>query len=167
MTRYRLPARPTRRQVRNDLALLDALANGTTPVIEQTTIRKRGKQHESAVGDANRQWARLKGGRLYRNRRGLIDLPNGGKLPVGLGPNGFPDEVGYLPVRITQAMVGRVLPVFCCIEDKTDNGVVAAHQLACIEELRDANAIAGVSRGIDDSEALLARWMERVGGDER
>ena len=147
--------RPSRRAVRNQL---EFMAGGS--VMEQSV--KRGKQAESAIGEANRQWARLKGGVLYRNRRGLLPLPNGGMLPIGLGPKGFPDECGYLPVRITASMVNKVLPVACFIEDKTDSGVVASHQLSVIEQLRDDNCIAGVSRSPGDCEALDLAWLMRV-----
>jgi hypothetical protein len=155
----RIPKRPSQRSIRNHL---EFLAGGTQ--MEKAAPVKRGKQAESLVGEANREWARLKGGVLRKNRRGMIDMPGGGKLPFGLAEPFILDEVGYLPVRITQAMVGRVLPVFCHIEDKTESGVVAPHQQRCIEEVRDANGIAGVSRGIEDSEALYRSWIEKQEG---
>lgn len=163
MSRLRLPPRISRRAVRNQLRFMA----GETTMEQAPPPRPRGKQKESAVGDAVRQWARIKGGVLYRNRRGMLDLPGGGKLPFGLGPPGYPDEVGYLPVRITPAMVGKVLPVYMIAEDKTDSGVVAEHQMRCIEEARDANCIAFVARNAQDCETAVLVWLQRVTADER
>lgn len=158
--RSRYPKRVSQKAVRNALQGLSALAKGTTPEFEAPSPRqrKRGKQPESYVGEANRKAARLLGGVLYRNRRGLLPLPGGGMLPVGLGPNGFPDSVGYLPVTITADMIGRKVGVFWACEDKTDAGVVAEHQLQCIEELRDAGCIAGVARNVDELHQMVERW---------
>lgn len=159
----RFPSRPSRRAVANHLRFL----NGETEMLPAPAKRKGGKQPESKVGEANRQWAKLKGGVLWRNRRGMLPLANGTMLPFGLGPPGFPDEVGYLPIRITQSMVNRVIPVLCCIEDKTDSGAVAEHQLRVLEELKDAGAIAGVCRNVDEAEALLQAWLAKATADER
>jgi hypothetical protein len=158
VTRLRMPRRVSQRDSRN----LCAFYGGATEMETKPAV-KRGPQKESLVGKANREWASAKGGRLYKNRRGLLDLPNGGKLPIGLGPNGFPDECGYLPVLITPEFIGRTIAVAFFIEDKTEDGVVAPHQLAIIEELRDHGCIAGVSRGVEDTEAIYNNWRNQHG----
>lgn len=148
--------RPSKRAVRNHL---EFLAGGTA--MEQAPVRKRGPQPEGAINKAIIQAARLRGATLYRNRRGMLPLPNGGMLPFGLGPAGYPDNVGYLPITITPGMVGRKVAIFCAIEAKTDTGVLAEHQARVIEELRDAGAIAGVATSATDTDELIRRW-ERV-----
>ena len=163
MTWRRRPTRVTKHQVRRSLAGLEALAKGNLAPLQEMKAqapRKRGRQPESKVGEANRETARLLGGVLYRNRRGMLPLPGGGMIPVGLGPNGFPDECGYLTIKVTPDMVGRRIAVAWFVEDKTDSGVIAPHQLALIEELRDAGAITGVSRGPDELRAMVQRWRE-------
>ena len=112
-------------------------------------------------------WATLKRGVLYRNRRGMVQLANGAMCPMGLGPNGAGDVVGYTLVRITPAMCGRVLPIYTELEGKTPAGRLAPHQLTRIEELRDVNAIAGCVRSQEDANAVYQRWQARISGDER
>ncbi len=88
-------------------------------------------------------------------------------MPFGLGPAGYPDEVGYLKVRITQAMVGKTLPIYMLVEDKTDTGVVAPHQQRCIDEARADNCIALVARNAQDCETGVLVWLKSVTRDER
>jgi hypothetical protein len=158
----RFPSRPSQRAIRNQLAGMSALALGTVPTFELPTTRNRktGKQKESLVNDAAKEWARARNGVLYRNRRGMVELSSGAKMPIGLGPNGTGDLIGYMRVLITADMVGRVLPIYTEIESKTDTGKLAEHQIARIEELRDVQAIAGCVRNVDDCEQIMARWRD-------
>lgn len=156
--RLRIPAKPSRRAIRNSLAFM-----GGSSQMEIAPTRKNGRQKESLVGKSNRQWAALKGGVLRRNRRGMVDMPHGGKLPIGLSEPLILDEIGYLTITVTPELLGRRIAVLMVIEDKTDTGVVAEHQQRCIEELRDAGAIAGVSTGPEDSERILQEWRARRG----
>jgi hypothetical protein len=159
--RRTIPRAPSRRAVRNQLAVMQAMHDNTAHVIEQSAVRKRGgKQPEGKVNEANQQWARIRNGVLYRNRRGMLPLPNGGMLPFGVGPPGSGDLIGYLRVLITPEMVGRTLPIYAEIESKTDSGRLAEHQIKRIEELRDAQAIAGCARSADDCEEILKRWRD-------
>jgi hypothetical protein len=153
----RIIKRPSQRANR----VLNAFYAGVQPAaadLKPTT--RRGPQAESLVGKANREWAKLRGGVLRRNRRGMADLPGGGKMPLGLSEPLILDEIGYLTITVTPDMVGRKVAVLMVIEDKTDTGVVADHQQRCIEELRDAGAIAGVSRGPQDCEEILKGWRD-------
>jgi hypothetical protein len=155
------------RDVRNALEFYGGgvvMEQPSTPRKLTTARKKPKKQAESAVSEANREWVKYKGGVLRRNRRGMMTLPGGGKLPFGLSAPFIQDDVGYLPVLITPAMVGKVLPVFTVAEAKTYTGVVEPHQQAAIDELRDANCIAGVSRSADDMELLLANWLKKMEG---
>lgn len=161
----RMTYRPPRIQSRisGRAVRLQAAFYGNTAADPKDLVprKKTGKQAESKVGEANRQWARLNGGLLRRNRRGMAALPGGGKMPLGLSEPLIQDEVGYLLVKITPAMVNHTLPVLFVVEDKTDTGVVEPHQQACIDELVAVNAIAGVSRSVTDTEALVRRWLSQ------
>lgn len=142
--------------------------NGETTMERGPAKRTTPKrQLESTHSDAVAEWGKAKGGKLLRNRRGMVTLPNGGKMQIGWGPNGTGDRLGYLPVRITPAMVNKVLPVFAMIEVKTDAGRLEPHQLAIIEEYRDVNAISGCARNAQDCEAILANFIAKVCADER
>ena len=156
----RLSRPPSKRAVRNHLAFL----SGAT-VMEQPNKRSgpRGKQPESASNDAVKQWANLRNGVLYRNRRGMFELPNGTKLPYGLGPNGYGDNVGYLTITITPDLVGRKVAVFSMIECKRADKALKdpseyGDQFKYIEEVRDAGGIAGLARQAEDAEEILTNW---------
>jgi hypothetical protein len=154
------PKRPSAKAVRNALAVYGMAVDGVVPTLEQSVPRKRGKQKESLVNDAVRDWARVRNGELYRNRRGMVQLATGAQMPIGLGPNGSGDMIGWMRVRITPDLVGRTLPIYCEIESKTQTGILAPHQQARIEYLRDLQAIAGCARSADDCEEILRRWAD-------
>jgi hypothetical protein len=167
--RPRMPGKPSRRAVRNALAGLDALANGTTPVFEAPS-KKTGKQNESQYDKTIGEWGRMKGGELHKNRRGMVQLPGGGMFPYGLGPPGSLDRIGFIPVRITPAMVNKIIPVYAEIEAKTDTGRLQENQQQRIEHLQDHNAITGVAYGsstVEDCEQAYMRWLVKVTSDER
>jgi len=63
------------------------------------------------------------------------------------GQHGIPDFVGCCPVRITQDMVGRELPLFLSVETKADDGKVSPVQEGCIKKIREAKGLAWVVRG--------------------
>lgn len=162
-TRY-APRQPSKRKVAADLSFLSLGTDNPEPMPEQRLTSQRKtprKQAESAVNDVIIKTMRmLFKSVLYRNRRGMVRLPNGGMFPYGLGKNGFPDNCGPTPIVITPEMVGRTVGVFTAIEAKTDKGVVAPHQLECIEELRDLGCIAGVATNSTDCEDIVRRWRE-------
>lgn len=151
--RPRIPRAVSRRAVRNQLAFM-----GGATTMEVAPSRKTGRQKESLVNDAVKDWARIRNGVLYRNRRGMVELASGAKMPIGLGPNGTGDLIGYLPVTITADMIGQKVAVFTMIESKTETGRLADHQLARIEEVRDAGGISGCARHADDCEEIYKRW---------
>lgn len=157
----RIRRQPSQRDSRN----LCAFYGGET-VMEQPKKRAvaRGKQPESASNDAVKGWANIRRGVLYRNRRGMVDLPSGGKMPYGLGPNGYGDNVGYLPVVITADMVGRTLAVYTMVECKRADQALKdpeayGDQFKYVEEVRAAGGIAGFARHAEDSEAIYQRWL--------
>jgi hypothetical protein len=157
------PVRLSRRAVANHLAFL----NGETqlaPVPERKPRGKTGKQKESLVNDSVYEWGNYRSGRLYRNRRGMVKLPGGGMFPYGLGPNGTGDMIGYIPVLITAAMVGKYLPIYTEVESKTKTGRLEAHQVARIESLRADAVISGCVRSPEDCEEMYARWLASVTG---
>lgn len=78
-----------------------------------------GRKLESAVNREIEQAAKQFGNvKLWRNNRGQVMLPNGGRLSYGVGPNGASDFIGYRTLTITQDMVGSVVAQFLCVESK-------------------------------------------------
>jgi hypothetical protein len=152
----KIPKPPSQRSIRNQLAFMGGSAQMEAP---SARAGKRGRQPESKVNDAVKEWARYRGGVLYRNRRGMVQLPSGGQMPVGLGPNGYGDNVGYLTITVTPAMVGRRVAVFAMIESKVRGGA-DDHQLMHIEAVRDAGGIAGCANNAEDCERILLTWKE-------
>lgn len=163
---YRPPRRsnPSRKQIRNELKVLHAFNTGE-PVGElEAPIQRKpsNKPRETEVYAPVKEWARSKGGQLYRNPRGLMPLANGRMMKFGVGPDGAGDLIGPIPVRITQSMVGRTIAVYAEIELKREGGgVIAEHQQRRIDYLRDMGAIAGVARNPVDCEVMLATWSTR------
>lgn len=163
-TRY-APRQPSKRKVAADLSFLSLGTDNPEPMPEQrlTTQRKTPrKQAESAVNDAVIKLWRLVRGVLYRNRRGFVRLPGGGGFPYGFGPNGSGDVAGWTRVRITAAMVGKVLPIYTEFESKTEVGRLEEHQVQRIEELHGENAIAGCVRCDEDAETNYQQWLAKV-----
>lgn len=158
--RPRIRQRLTQRQVANAMEFM----GGGVEMLPPKTRGPTGTQKESAVNDAVKDWARIRQGVLYRNRRGMADLPKGGKMPFGLGPNGYGDLVGYLTIQITPEMIGRNMAVFSMIESKRPKtlldrgGVEEDHQRDRILEVRAAGGIAGFARDAEQAEAIYQEW---------
>ena len=159
----RFKQRPSQREVRNAIKGLKALyQGGEAPAFETAPVRApTGKQEESKVNDAGREWARTRNGELYRNRRGMVHLASGKMMPIGLGPNGAGDLIGPMTVTITPEMVGRTVAIYSEFESKTPIGRIAPHQLERIQYVTDLGGIAGVCRNAQDFEDAYQRWLRR------
>lgn len=74
----------------------------------------------------------------------------------GYGRHGIPDDIGCLPVIVTQAMVGRRVGLFIAVESKTENGKTTRWQEKELNAIRAAGGIAIVARGDGAVEAMKA-----------
>lgn len=155
MTFRRIPRAPSKRSI----AAYAAFASGRLEEMPKAVKpRKTGRQKESLVNDAVIKVARLHGATLYRNRRGMVRLEHGGMFPYGLGPNGYPDLVGYKTITITPDMVSKRIAVYVGIESKrADKAKRTAddHQEDQLTVIRAAGGIAGVCRSAEEAEELL------------
>lgn len=152
--RYRPPA-VSQRAIRNHLAGLDALANGTTPVFEPQRQRKTRQQPEREVNQAVKEWARARGDiTLWRNNVGAFQWAPGKWLRYGLS-TGSSDFIGLRSVVVSPDMVGKRIAIFCALESKADKGVVSDEQRAFIEAVTRAGGIAGIVKDVDDCEELM------------
>jgi len=157
----RVAPRVSRRAVRNQLAVMDTLANGAALQLEappKPRAKKPRAQREAGANDALKEWRLYRPDvRMWRNNVGAYKA---GKyyIQYGLCP-GSADFVGLRSVIITPGMVGKRVAVFLAIESKAPHKDAEDHQQTWLDEVRDAGAIAGVARNAQEAEDLLARWM--------
>ncbi len=100
--------------------------------------------------------------RIFRNQVGTYQLKDGTYLTSGLCV-GSSDLIGYLPITITPAMVGRHVALFVAVEAK---GPKARTQKARAEKqqqfLEVVNAAGGFGvqvRSVDELAQKLATWQ--------
>lgn len=72
---------------------------------------------ETAIQNAIRLVLSKCGLRVFRNNVGTATFPDGSRVVYGLGDD-TPDLIGWMPVVVTQEMVGRKLAVFFGVEVK-------------------------------------------------
>jgi hypothetical protein len=84
----------------------------------------------------------------------FVALRNPRRVTFGLAP-GSPDIIGWQSVLITPDMVGRTFARFVGIEVKTLAGTPADNQARFISVMRQAGALAGVSRSAESARKLL------------
>lgn len=92
------------------------------------------------------------GMRLFRNQVGKYQLPDGRWITSGLCV-GSSDLIGWTPVVITQAMVGRTIAVFTAIETKAAKKHPTKEQEQFLSVVASAGGLASVARTIEDVEA--------------
>lgn len=163
------PKRPAKRAVRNQLAVMQAMHDNTTPVIEQTGVR-RGPQPEGETNKEVAAWRNTKPNLLLERNKRRLAVPMGYDKPILLGwlAEGSPDWIGYESVTITPNMIGRKVAVFVGLEAKRPvGGVVSKEQQAFLDNARDAGAMVGVVRSWENCDEARARWMARIQADER
>lgn len=96
------------------------------------------------------------GARVFRNHRGKHLTMDGKRIvTTGLAP-GASDIIGWLPVTVTPAMVGKQLAVFVSIEVKTDDGRTTEEQDTWLDAVHQAGGIAFVARSPAEAEEMVA-----------
>lgn len=111
---------------------------------------------ESNVNDDIRAWSKSQPlVVLYRNNRGSVQLPHGGMLTYGVGPNGASDWIGYQSVLVTEDMLGQTIAVFVAIEAKRPGKSGTDAQDAFCEEVRAAGGKAGVVHSVEELARIL------------
>lgn len=87
-------------------------------------------------------------------RPGDMVIRNARALHAGLC-EGSSDAVGFVPILITQEMVGKIVPIFASIESKTGKGQLSEKQENWINMVLEFGGIAGVARNLDDLRDLI------------
>lgn len=99
------------------------------------------------VGDVER------GPGVFRLGQGDLVIRNA--RPFHAGVQGMSDLGGWVPVKITEDMVGATIPVYAQVEVKTGRGRPTKEQVAWIEAVRSAGGRAGIARSEDDLRDIL------------
>jgi hypothetical protein len=84
---------------------------------------------------------------------GDVLLRNG--HPVKMGVVGMSDGGGFVPVKVTDEMIGRTVAVSLWIEDKGGSGRPSTEQRAFIQMVRNFGGRAGISRCEEDVRAII------------
>jgi len=95
------------------------------------------------------------GVRLFRNVRGMFYTKDGRPIRAGLMADGSGDLIGFMPVVITQAMVGQKIAVFSAVECKTETGRPSPEQLHFCDFIRKSGGLAGIARSPEDARKIL------------
>lgn len=118
-------------------------------------------EHERDVGPQAVQILEASGVRLFRNSIGAAKL-KGFWVRFGVGGKGGSDYVGYMPVRVTEAMVGQLVAVFVgCETKRPKGGVTTPEQKNFIANIKAAGGIAGFARNWQEARALVTDWFAR------
>ena len=135
--------------------LAPELTNDIKP--KRAYTKREGPKERDVLDDVRAALNALPLVSLYRNNRGEVMLPSGGRLRYGVGPNGAGDLIGWTTVRVTPDMVGSYIAVFVNIEVKAPKLNATPEQSAFIDRVIAAGGIAGVARSASEAEAILRR----------
>ena len=94
---------------------------------------------------------------LYRNNRGQVILPSGGRLTYGVGPNGAADLLGWREVRITADMVGEKIAQFTALEVKRPGAKPDPEQRAFLDAVYAAGGCSGWADTVEAALAVVER----------
>lgn len=119
-----------------------------------------------AVSDAGTRIFRNHVGMAYQGTRvqhemlqpGDVLLKNARPVTHGLG-TGSSDLVGWTPVKITRAMVGKTFAVFTAIEVKAGTGL-SKEQANFLKEVRRAGGLACEARSVEHAVQTIEEWRE-------
>lgn len=115
---------------------------------------------ESDVSPQIIQAVEATGCQIWRNNRGACKYGSRW-VKYGVGDGGS-DHIGYLPVRITQNMVGEIIAVFVAIESKRPIGAdYQKNQIDFIANIQAAGGIAGFAHKWETGRAIVTNWFAR------
>jgi hypothetical protein len=115
---------------------------------------------ESDVSPQIVQAVQATGCQLWRNNSGVAKFgPRWVRYGVGKGGS---DHIGYLPVRVTEAMVGQIIAVFVAVESKRPKGAeYTQDQIDFIANVKAAGGIAGFAHSWEQGRAIFSNWFAR------
>ena len=98
---------------------------------------------------------------LYRNNIGVAKF--GSRfVSYGVGGAGGSDHIGFLPVRITPAMVGHVVAIIVAPECKRPkNPQIREKQVTFVNNIVAAGGISGFVNSWEGARNLVEQWFAR------
>lgn len=126
---------------------------------------------EAPILQLSRLAASELGYRVFRNNRGLFLTMDGRKVRAGLEAEGSSDLIGFVPLEITEEMVGKTVAVFLAVETKKSSWKkpttkTEKKQQNFIDFVRGFGGIAfflndakKMKKNVDD---VLEKWLSNV-----
>lgn len=93
-------------------------------------------------------------GRVVEKRQGILVLADWRVVTFGMAP-GSSDLIGWVETEVTEEMIGDVIARFAAIEVKQKLGRVTPGQANFLRVAKEAGAIAGVARSVDEAWSLI------------
>jgi hypothetical protein len=91
---------------------------------------------------------------FFRNQVGATHTPDGRLIRFGLCV-GSSDLIGWVPLEITQDMVGQKVAVFAAVEVKKPGGKATEDQINFIRNVTRAGGYAGIARSPEEAIAII------------
>lgn len=96
---------------------------------------------------------------VFLTGRIISRLPNGdsvvrGARTVNVGTKGMSDLVGWVPVVVTQEMVGKTIPIYSAVEIKAGKDRLRPEQATFIEAVKKMGGRAGVARSAQEAVSI-------------
>lgn len=133
------------------------------------------KKNEATVSAENKLYAASLRGKLWRNNRGVGFRADGTPIRFGVGNESVktnavsrsPDQIGILPITITQAMVGKKIGVFLGVEDKNSEWIYSPTehqtcQLTFINHVKRLHGVAMFATCTDDIKNAIAEFINQL-----
>lgn len=130
---------------------------------QETTIQNKIRLELARAGATTFRNITAQGwaGKVVDQGQGYVTLSNPYPLIAGLCV-GSPDVIGWYPVVITPAMVGKTIPAFMGPEIKTPFGRASAEQLKFHKALSKVNGIAGFPASPEQAVQMLRDYVANL-----
>jgi hypothetical protein len=132
--------------------------------ISKRPMRSKAKNPSMSEADVTPQIVQamlVSGCQLFRNNVGCAKFGQRW-VRYGVGGKGGSDHIGYLPVRVTEDMVGKYLAVFVGIEAKRPiGGDYRDEQIDFMKNITAAGGIAGFAKSWEDARWIINKFFAR------
>ena len=88
--------------------------------------------------------------RLFRNNQGAYKHPSGYYVKYGVCNPGGSDLIGFIPVTVTESMVGKKIAVFLAVEVKTATGKLSPEQKNFLQVVNASGGIGICAKSSDE-----------------
>jgi len=84
------------------------------------------------------------------------------RIAAGINVRGSSDLIGYLPVTITEDMVGKKVAVFVAMEDKMESRKPTRDQVMFVNAVKSNGGIGAVVYGVDDARMEIEKFLNNL-----